>query len=197
MDRNADLDAALRFVIGRIEEQATLSGEPLNKEENLLVRYLPSSDATTYPDPEFPMPVPRNVNLERLCALGKAAYLNDHHASPTSLDWEFACAVFRLNRHPMWGLLQQAGVKYRRPRWDGILLVTSSLLFVGAGLWLALVVGESYEPWGRLQWIAYGSGYGAVIVLTYFASRRIEKRQLKTEIERCRGRCRLARIAAG
>jgi len=30
MDRTADLDSALSFVIGRIAEQAKLSGEPLS-----------------------------------------------------------------------------------------------------------------------------------------------------------------------
>jgi hypothetical protein len=49
MDRTADLESALSFVIGRIAEQAKLSGEPLNDEERLLLNYLPSSP-TIYPD---------------------------------------------------------------------------------------------------------------------------------------------------
>src|SRR5437879_7108677 len=97
MDRTADLDSALSFVIGRIAEQAKLSGEPLNDEERLLLNYLPSSP-TTYPDLEMPVLVPRNINLERVCALGKAAYQQDRQVNPTSLDWEFAFAVFTLNR---------------------------------------------------------------------------------------------------
>jgi hypothetical protein len=37
----ADLDAALRFVIGRIEEEANQSGKPLSDEERLLLNNLP------------------------------------------------------------------------------------------------------------------------------------------------------------
>ena len=88
----------------------------------------------------------------------------------------------------MWGLLQQAGVKYRRPPWDGILLVIASLLFVVAGVVLAFLVGLGDEPWDRLQWIEFGFGYGAVVILMYFGSRRIEEMQLQKEIERCRDR---------
>jgi hypothetical protein len=100
MDRTADLDAALRFVIGRVEKQATLSGQPLNGEQRLLLNYLPTSMPNV--DPESPIPVPRNVNLERLCDLGKAARLNDLQLNSGSLDWDFASPVLKLQRHPMW-----------------------------------------------------------------------------------------------
>jgi hypothetical protein len=132
-----------------------------------------------------------------LCSLVNAAYLNDRKIISESLDCEFAFAVFRLNRHPMWGLLQQAGVLYRRPRWDRILLVIASLLFVVAGVMLAFLIGLGDEPWTRLQWIEFGLGYIAVVVLMYFGSRRIEEMQLRKEIERCRERCRLVSAAAG
>ena len=102
MDRTADLDSALSFVIGRIAEQAKVSGEPLSDEQRLLLNYLPSETPANW-DPEFPVLVPRNTNLERVCALGKAAYLHDRKLNPSSLDWEFAFAVFMLNRHPMGG----------------------------------------------------------------------------------------------
>jgi hypothetical protein len=36
--------------------------------------------------------VPRNLNLERVCALAKAAYEHDHQVEPASLDREFAFA---------------------------------------------------------------------------------------------------------
>ena len=104
MDRTADLDSALSFVIGRIAEQATVSGKPLSDEQRLLLNYLPSETPANW-DPEFPVLVPRNINLERVCALGKAAYLHDRQLNPSSLDWEFAFAVFTLNRPPMGGLL--------------------------------------------------------------------------------------------
>lgn len=192
MNRTVDLNAALSFVTGRINEEAIQSGAPLNAQQSLLLTNLPSSASVVWiPGPETPDPplVPRDLNYERLCTLAKAAYLSDRQIHPASLDWEFAFAVFRLNRHPMWSLLQQAGLKYRRPAWDRILLIIASLVFVVAGVVLAFLVGLRDEPWSRIQWIEYGFGYGAVVVLMYFASRRIEEMQLRKEIERCRHRC--------
>lgn len=177
------MDAALSFVIRRVREQANLSGEPLTEEQLQLLKYLPSPTGE-YWEPESPTPVPRNRNYERLCALGRAAYLRDRKSSPSSLDWEFALAVFQLERHPMWGVLQFAGVKYRRPRWDYLLLVLSGLLFVTGMLVLALLAGN--EPWTGLQWTAMGSAFAAALFLAYFGARRIERRQLEKEIERCR-----------
>jgi hypothetical protein len=200
MNRTADLGAALSFVTGRVNEEAILSGEPLNAQQSLQLTNLPSSTPAIWlPGPETPDPplVPRDVNYERLCALAKTAYLSDRQIHPESLDWEFAFAVFRLNRHPMWGLLQQAGLKYRRPPWDGILLIIASLVFVVAGVVLAFLVDLGDEPWTRIQWIEFGFGYGAVVVLMYFGSRRIEEMQLHKEIERCRDRCRVVSTAAG
>src|SRR5215831_4971152 len=133
MDRNADLDAALNFVIGRIEEQARHSGEPLTKKQLFLLNNLTSlplgAMAFYYRDLISAPPVPRDPNYERFCALGKAAYLSDRQLAP-SLDWEFALAVFRLNSHPMHGLLKWAGVRQRRPASDAFLLVITALLFV-------------------------------------------------------------------
>lgn len=182
MDRTADLDAALSFVIGRIGEQAVLSGEPLSDEQNLLLKYLPSSMPESW-DPETTL-VPRNVNYEQLCALGKVAYLNDRKVNPTSLDWEFAFAVFELNRHPMWGLLQCAGVKRRRPWWDTFILTIIALVFIAATM--ALMLPAANAPWTPSQWVGIASGYVAVLLLMYFASRRIDERQLEKDIERCR-----------
>ena len=147
MDRTADLDSALSFVIGRIAEQAKLSGEPLSDEQRLLLNHLPSSRPANW-DPEFLLLVPRNINLERVCALGKAAYRHDRQVNPESLDWEFAFAVFTLYRHPMGGLLQWAGMKLRRPRWDGLLLIVTALLPIVA---VALLVWNGDGRWFRLQ----------------------------------------------
>src|ERR1022692_3658137 len=127
MDRAADLESALSFVIGRLAEQAKLSGEPLSDEQRLLLNYLPTSTPVNW-DPEIPVLIPRNINLERVCALGKAAYQYDGRVNPASLDWEFAFAVFTIDRHPIGGLLQWAGMKPRRPRWDGLLLIVTALL---------------------------------------------------------------------
>lgn len=199
MDRTTDLETALNFAVRCIEEQAKTSGHSLNEDEHSLLKNLPPSNVN-YPvwDPELGPPdlVPRNINLERLCALAKTAYLSERQIHPASLDWEFAFAVFRLNRHPMWGLLQQAGVKYRRPPWDGILLVIASLLFVVAALTLAFLIGLGNGPWTRLQWIEFGLGYSAFVVLMHFGSRRVEEMQLQKEIERCRDSCRLVSAAA-
>ncbi len=48
MERTADLDSALSFVIGRIAEQAKVSGEPLSDEQRLLLNYLPSETAANW-----------------------------------------------------------------------------------------------------------------------------------------------------
>lgn len=116
MDRTADLDSALSFVIGRITEQAQLSGQTLGEQQRLLLNYLPCSTTTNWDHPEIPVLVPRNINVERLCELGKAAFQHDRQVNPTSLDWEFAFSVLRLNRHAMAGLLQGVGLKPRRPQ---------------------------------------------------------------------------------
>ena len=181
MDRTADLDAALSFVIGRVEQQATLSGEPLNEEQRLLLNYLPSSSpVVSLPDAELPSPIPRNINLERLCALVKAAYQQDRQVNP-SLDWDFVFAVFTLNRHPMGGLLQWAGMKPRRPRWDWLRLTIAALLPIVA------VVLIAWNPRQNLfQSVGIGSGCVAIMLLLFFASRRIEKQRIEEEVERCR-----------
>jgi hypothetical protein len=185
MDRTTDLETALTFVVRRIEEQAKESGQSLNEEERLLLKILPPSNAN-YPNwaSEFGPPdlVPRNINLERLCALAKAAYLNDRQINPESLDWEFAFAIFRLNCHPMWGVLSSAGVKkYRRSLWDQLFLILAGLLPITA--LILLVVNETRST---LWWAGILCGTVAIMLLIFLASRKIEQRQLENYIERCR-----------
>lgn len=198
MDRTADLDAALSFVIRRVEEQAKQSGEPLTKEQRLLLNTLPSAMPVS-PDwaSEFGPAalVPRNIDYERLCALGKAARLNDLLVSPASLDWDFAFAVFQFNNHPMWGLLLSAGMKYRKPLWDQLLLIVAALLFVVAMLALTLLAGD--QPLTLFQWIKIFSGSGLVLLVAYLASRRVEKLRLEKNIERCKLASRFANPMAG
>jgi hypothetical protein len=201
MDRTADLDSALSFVIGRIAEQAKLSGEPLSDEQRLLLNHLPSSSSSSTPADWHPIPVlvPRNMNLERVFALGKDAYQNDRQVNPASLDWEFAFAVFTLDRHPMGGLLQWAGMKPRRPRWDGLLLIVTALLPIVAVVllvWNALVWNAD-GPLFLFLAVGIGSGCVAIMVLMFFASRRIEKQRLEEDIERCRLASRFAGTVAG
>jgi hypothetical protein len=91
MDRMTDLDAALKFVIDRVEEPAVQLGRPLNHEQRLLLSCLPSSISPIVfgSDPTFLAPVPRDINYETVCALGKAAYLKDSGQSRVTLEWEF------------------------------------------------------------------------------------------------------------
>jgi hypothetical protein len=185
MNRTADLNAALSFVTGRANQQATLSGEPLDVQQSLLLTNLPSSTPVVWiPGPETPDPtlVARDVNYERLCALAKAAYLNDRKINPESLDWEFALAVFTFNRHPMWGVLHLAGVKmYRRPLWDQLFVIIAALFPV-----IAVILLAWNGPWTLFIWAGILCGTVAIMLLVYFASRQIEQWQLENHIERCR-----------
>jgi hypothetical protein len=186
MDRAADLETALTFVVRRIEEQAKESGHPLNDEEHSLLKNLPSTNVNylSWAAPELGPPelVPRNINLERLCALARTACLNDRKINPESLDWEFALAVFRLNRHPMWGVLHSAGVKmYRRPLWDQLSVIIAALFPVIAVILLAWNGARTLFLWAGIL-----SGTVTFMLLIYFASRQIEQWQLENHIERCR-----------
>lgn len=178
-----DLETALGFIVRRIEEQAKATGDPLNEAEHLLLKNLPSSygnfqgGATEFGPPEL---VPRNINLDRLCDLGKIAYRNDHQKYPASLDWQFAFAAFTLHRHSMRGLLREAGLEYRRPLKDQLFVIIAALPFLIVPLLLAS------RPWSLFQSIGLGFGFIVVIVWLYFASSRIQRRQLQQEIERCR-----------
>jgi hypothetical protein len=185
MPQTTDLDAALAFVTSRVNEQATLSGAPLNVQQSLLLTNPPSSTLAIWiPGPETPDPplVPRDVNYERLCALAKAAYLNDRKINPELLDWEFAFAVFKLNRHPMWGVLYSAGVKmYQRPLWDQLFVIIAALFPLIA---VILVAWKGTRT--LLQWAGILCGTVAIMLLIYLASRQIEQWQLENYIERCR-----------
>jgi hypothetical protein len=109
------------------------SGEALTEEQLFLLANLPSlppgAMAFYYRGQISAPPVPRDLHYERLCALGKAAYLSDRKLTP-SLEWEFALAVSKLNNHPMHGLLTWAGVRQRRPASDVFLLIVAALLLV-------------------------------------------------------------------
>ena len=182
MDRTADLAAALSFVNGRVEEQAALSGELLNAEQRLLLEYIPSSSLSDIciPGPEPTPLVPRNMNLERIVALAKAAYLHDRQVNPAYLDWDFAFAVFTFNEHPMGGLLQAAGMKLRRPKWDVFRLIIIASVPTMAAVLIAWNLDDLFRS------VGIASGCVALMLLMFFASRRIQKQRLGEEIERCR-----------
>jgi len=189
MDRNADLEHALAFVINRIEEEATRSGYALTDEQRFLLNDLPRDSAlpmTNVNDPEYPpMMVPRDVAYERLIALAREARRSDLRINPTSeLDWKFAVAVSKLNRHPMSWLLRWAGVKERKPWWDRLLLVGAALTFTS--ITFALMWSAGVGSGSRLGWIVFGTVYISMLLLLYFASRHIEEWQLKHTIEKYR-----------
>jgi hypothetical protein len=188
MDLAADVNAALAFVINRIEDQAMRLGQPLDEEQRWLLNNLPDqSDMPEFStgDPEFPVHFKlRDVTYEKLCAVAKAAYRSDREMNPGSQEWEFALNVSKLNRHPMAWLLQWAGVKQRRPWWDRWLLVAASLLFAIITIPLMLVVIDRERVLWR--WGIVGAGYIGLLLFMRFVSRRIEQRQLEQNIEKCR-----------
>jgi hypothetical protein len=190
MNQTADLDAALGFVVGRIEAEAKRSDEPLSDEQSQLLHHLPKQAASppNYAlDPEFPMTVmqPRDAAYERLVALAKGARKIDLQLDSSSeLDWEYAAAVSKLNRHPMSWLLDWAGVQVRRPWWDGWLLLAFSLILVSSVLGLSLVA--AIESWKLFAWATIGAVCLVIATLLFCASRWTEKWQLKQRIESCR-----------
>jgi len=184
----ADLDTALSFVIDRIEDEATRSGEPLDDEERFFLRHLPANSVIPQSiDPEIPNFILRDFQYEKLCELAKAAYSRDLKTNPGSaVIWKFAYATSQLNRHPMSWLLHWAGVKERRPWWDRWLLAGAGLLFVVIEL-LVMALGEYLgESWTRMKWTVVGGGCTALLVLFYFISRRVEDRLWKQTVERYR-----------
>ena len=184
MDRTTDLEIALSFVVHRVEAQAKTSRQPLNGEEYSLLKNLPSSGADYpiwAPDLGPPELVPRNAALERICTLTKAAYQEDRQFNPESLSWDFTLAVLTINQHPMTGLLQFAGMKRLRPRWDRLRLVVTALLPVIAVMLIALNAKENL-----LRSVGIGAGCFAIMLFLFFGSKRIEKQRLNEEIERCR-----------
>lgn len=188
MEQTADLSAALAFVIDRIDQEAMRSGEPLSEDERFFLNHLPT--VSTAPeinlgDPEATLPfVPRDRSYERLCALAKAARRNDIQLNPASLDWDFAFAVAKLSQHPLSWLLQWAGVKQRRPWWDRWLLIVTALFVVGAAVPLMLLV--TGQRWSLWRWTIVVAGYTGMLLFIHFASRRLERQQLKRNVENCR-----------
>lgn len=187
---DSDLQHAFRFVVERIEAQATRSGEPLTDDERFLLNDLPTEPIfpTVSPvmDPESfpPVPVPRDFVYERLIALAKQARRNDLRTNPGSeLDWAFAFAVSKLSRHPMSWLLSWAGMKESRPWWDRPVLIGAALLFISVSLLLTYpVIGSG----ARIRWAVSGIAYLSVLFVFYLASRHLEERQWKQTIEKCR-----------
>jgi hypothetical protein len=190
MKTTTDLEAALSFVTSRIEEAALRSGDQLSDEQHHLLHHLPTSSPSPYDRSvstigDFVL-APRDFDFEKLCDATKSARAHDLRLNPTSAtDWEFVAAVSKLNHHPISWLLEWAGVHVRRPWWDKWLLVAFALLFV-LFTTCVMLLAMAWNASTRLQWLAIGAGYIAVVVAAYFVSRRIGEWQLKRTIETCR-----------
>jgi len=185
---NADLDAALAFVKRRIEEQGHRSGNPLDDEERLLLNNLPTtSPIIHYPDPEFPVPIPRDFAFEKLCKLANAAYACDLQVNrETEVDWKFAIAVLKLEKHPMYWLLGWGGIVAKRPWWDRLLLWVAGVMFVICLLGL-IFFADTREPSSTVRVsAAVITCYVAVLTVLYFAFRRFEDWQLRSDVEKYR-----------
>lgn len=183
-----DLQVALAFVIGRVEQEAQRSGSPLEADERELLVHLPS--APGYPGwvtAEFWQIVPRDFAYERLCKLAKAAYSHDLRAGPASVRyWDFAMAALRLEHHPMLWLLQSAGMKQRRPLRDCLFLLACAILLVISGLSLIIVLEEPGAFWPSMLCVAITAISAAALIRLYQASSRYEKTRLRQVLEKSR-----------
>ena len=187
MDETIDLEIALQFVTRRIEEEAARAGEPITDEERALLENLPTepvAPATYAVDPDSPAPLaPRDLVFARLCALAKAAYRQDLQLDPHDRNWQFAKAVTELHRHPMAWLLGWAGIKRRRPWWDGCLLIAAAIISICLWMIFSFVGSETRIPF---RWVIAALGCAAVVAAMHFGTRSIERSQLRRTIERCR-----------
>lgn len=184
----SDLDIALAFVIGQVADEANRSGTPLNDEQHYLLTHLPAtSELPAWPDPELPPLIPRDLAYETLCTLTKAARLHDLRVRQgAAYEWEFAAAVFKLNRHPMLWVLQWADLKLRRPWWDGSLLIGAAVVVTSCALALMLYAETRRQSWTWLHWIAFGLGCSIIIVCAYLVSREFTDWQIRQTVEKCR-----------
>lgn len=195
-----DLDAALEFVIRRIREEGERSGEPLDEDEEDFLRNLPTRPtnptlhSTHYAGDgvlgSFPI---RDLSFERLCDLAKAAYKSDTTIGTESeRQWNFAAAVFRLNRHPMSWLLQWAGISLRKAAasTDGCLLLTTAIVFIVTSAFVLVPLlrfaSGLANAWKLSIRILSGSLCAGLLVALYFWTRRLEFWQGKKTVEKYR-----------
>jgi len=86
-------------------------------------------------------------------------------------------------------LLQWAGVKQQRPWWDRWVLVGAALLWIIVTMSLMLLVID--KGWVLWRWAVVVVGSVGLILFMRSISRQIEDRQLRENIERCRGASRI------
>jgi hypothetical protein len=182
------LDTALAFVIGQVEQEATRSGVLLDQDEQYLLTHLPTTSIVpTWADGESPTIIPRDLPYEKLCNLTKVARVHDLQTRPDAArEWEFAASVFKLHRHPMSWLLKWAGVRERRPWWDGWVLFGAALALIICLMAVMLFAETRSASWTWIEWAAFSCGSLVAVVGLYFASRRFEGWQAKQAVERCR-----------
>jgi hypothetical protein len=189
LDPSSDLDAALKFVVERINEQADRSGDPLTQEQLALLRDLPiRNGASLFGSGAFwspATPIPRDRNYEKLCALGRAAYTEASKKDPGILEWEFASAVLLFHSHPMWTLLYHAGVRNQRPGLEPLLLALWAVVLIVTleGTAVALNLHSDHTT---VTWIAICAELIPLALLTRWGVRRTQRWRLEFEMERCR-----------
>jgi hypothetical protein len=195
MSHSADFNAAMKFVLTRIEEESARSGEPLSEDERWLLHNLPTRSGlprTSIGDPRFPIaPVPRDSNYERLIALAKSAHRRDRELAPESRDWKFAISVFKLDRHPMGWLLEGAGIKQPKPWWDRCLIIIAAVPLAAIASVLFIFVASTGS---RLLGIFLGGGFFALTLAAWLASRKLDERELRRSIENCRAASRFGNL---
>ena len=185
----ADLENALLFVMARIEAEATRECEPLDEEEKLLLRHLPTvSPAPIVFDPDLPilLPVPRDVRYERLCSCARAAYTRDVAESPDGVRrWQSAAVVLNSSRHPVGWLLQSAGVRAPRPWWDRWLLVGVALSVTACAVAVPVLLSSTSSV---LMEVAAPAGCVGIVIAAYIALKKSQAWQVQEVAGKNRGR---------
>ena len=188
-----DIDAALEFIFKRIEEEAARSGEPLSEEEHQLLHELPGRPTREFRytpqmhgDWGLEIQVPtRDIPYEKLCKVAKSAYDFDRNAGAAfTTNWEFAASVTKLNHHPAAWLLDWAGVKYRKPWWDQLVLLAFACLVIAAGGGLMLLF--ELQLLTKSIWAIIAALCVILLVLLFRATGRIEDWELRRSVESCR-----------
>lgn len=194
-EESSDLDAALHFVIARIEKEAERSGAPLDEDEKDFLRHLPTkpTNPTVHAGGEPDWPVLRDFNYERLCTLAKNAHAYDVRFRPEALrQWDFACAVLQFHHHPMSWLLDWASIRVKKARGlsDGCLLLSTALLVITLSAIAVCLLWNFSDRHGeigkRAIWAAAFCLCGGIAASLYVVARRLERWQGMQTVERYR-----------
>lgn len=191
------MDAALHFVIARIEKEAERSGAPLDEDEKEFLRHLPTkpTNPTLHTGRHFDAdwPVLRDFSYERLCTLAKSAHAYDVRLRPEALrQWDFACAVLQLHHHPMSWLLDWASIRVKKARGlsDGCLLLITALLVITLSAIAVYLLWNLADRPGEIRrraiWAAAFCLCGGILSSLYFVARRLERWQGMQTVERYR-----------